>query len=101
MAIAASVEVAAILLVMLLTISTAIARSGEYTVPSETIEQVFHRLSTEPLDEFVEELPRIPKILGYEERDGQIFPRNLTIGMYAKKWVCIIYLYLRIYNHYI
>lgn len=75
---------AALLLVLFTT--TASASADEYTVPSETIEQVFHRLSTEPLDAFVEELPRIPNILGYEQRDGKIFPRNLTIGMYAKKW---------------
>uniref|UniRef100_A0A2P2J5X5 Uncharacterized protein MANES_15G126800 n=1 Tax=Rhizophora mucronata TaxID=61149 RepID=A0A2P2J5X5_RHIMU len=39
------------------------------------------------LEMFVDELPDVPKIRGFDFVDGAPKPRELKIGMYKKKWV--------------
>ncbi|GMH26246.1 hypothetical protein Nepgr_028089 [Nepenthes gracilis] len=38
------------------------------------------------LQMFVDELPLIPTVFGYQLVDGKPMPRSLTIGMFHKKW---------------
>ncbi|KAL5226563.1 hypothetical protein ABZP36_014828 [Zizania latifolia] len=43
-------------------------------------------LNSTNLTKYVDELPQMPKILGYGFREGLPVPINLTIGMYNKTW---------------
>ncbi|GAB2279998.1 Multicopper oxidase lpr2 [Dionaea muscipula] len=45
-------------------------------------------LNPSKLEMFVDELPDMPKLLGYrvQEADGKPKPKSLTIGMFYKKW---------------
>ncbi|KAF5751855.1 Cupredoxin superfamily protein isoform 1 [Tripterygium wilfordii] len=38
------------------------------------------------LEMFVDELPDMPKLNGFDVVNGAFMPKNLTIGMYNKKW---------------
>ncbi|KAF8780035.1 hypothetical protein HU200_002002 [Digitaria exilis] len=38
------------------------------------------------LQMYVDPLPQMPKIRGYDFQDGRVVPVNLTIGMFQKKW---------------
>lgn len=44
-------------------------------------------LSASKLEMFVDELPDMPRLRGYEIRDGVPVAGNLTVGMYEKTWV--------------
>ncbi|OMO88071.1 Multicopper oxidase, type 1 [Corchorus olitorius] len=43
-------------------------------------------VNTSKLEMFVDELPDMPKIHGYDIVDGSPKPKLLTIGMFSKKW---------------
>lgn len=44
------------------------------------------------LNMFVDELPRMPVLLGYAQspHSQHLVPNNITIGMYHKQWVCML-----------
>lgn len=44
-------------------------------------------LSSHKLKMFVDEIPNIPKVYGYEVVDGKAVSTSLTIGMFQKFWV--------------
>lgn len=44
------------------------------------------------LEMFVDELPHMPKIYGYDVADGVPKSKSLKIGMFKKKWVCGVFL---------
>lgn len=39
------------------------------------------------LQMYVDALPQMPKIQGYDLQQGRVVPVNLTIGMFQKAWV--------------
>lgn len=39
------------------------------------------------LQMYVDALPVMPKIRGYDFQNGRVVPVNLTIGMFQKNWV--------------
>lgn len=45
------------------------------------------------LEMFVDELPDMPKIYGYDVVDGVPKSKSLKIGMFKKKWVCAVFYY--------
>ncbi|CAI9113643.1 OLC1v1014282C1 [Oldenlandia corymbosa var. corymbosa] len=54
--------------------------------PAPVTEEALHKVAAK-LKMFVEELPQMPKIRGYEkDANGVLKPVNLKIGMYQKKW---------------
>ena len=44
-------------------------------------------LDASQLKMFVDELPDMPKIKGYDVVNGDHVPKSLIIGMFHKKWV--------------
>nr|DAD19272.1 TPA_asm: hypothetical protein HUJ06_020735 [Nelumbo nucifera] len=50
------------------------------------ISQVVPSRVAADLELFADELPRMPKLLGYSMGYGEFKPRHLTIGMYDKQW---------------
>ena len=51
-----------------------------------------HLVNVSKLEKFVDELPHMPKILGYHLSDGVPKSKSLKIGMFKKKWVCTFFL---------
>lgn len=61
-------------------------------------------VSPSQLEMFVDELPDMPKIQGYDVVDGVTKPKLLKIGMFQKKWVCLIvyfHLFFRAINYFL
>ena len=48
-------------------------------------------LDASKLKMFVDELPDMPRILGYKLVDGVPKSKSLKIGMFKKKWVCYVF----------
>lgn len=56
------------------------------SIVCQTVDPAAPNLS---LPKFVDELPDMPHVQGYHEKDGKLKPATLTIGMYATTWVII------------
>lgn len=54
--------------------------------PPPVTEATLHQIAAS-LQMYVDELPQIPKLLGYTPRYGAPKPGKLTIGMYKTTWV--------------
>ena len=48
-------------------------------------------LDPSTLEMFVDELPQMPKIKGYDINNGMFVAGNLTIGIYDTTWVIITF----------
>jgi hypothetical protein len=48
-------------------------------------------INVSKLKMFVDELPKIPRILGYKVVNGVPKSKSLEIGMFKKKWVCAVF----------
>jgi hypothetical protein len=51
-------------------------------------------INVSKLKMFVDELPKIPRILGYKVVNGVPKSKSLKIGMFKKKWVCAVFLFV-------
>jgi hypothetical protein len=51
-------------------------------------------LNSSNLEMFVDQLPHLPKILGFHVVSGIPKSKSLEIGMFKKKWVIYIYIYM-------
>jgi hypothetical protein len=51
-------------------------------------------LNSSNLEMFVDQLPHLPKILGFHVVSGIPKSKSLEIGMFKKKWVIYIYICL-------
>lgn len=61
--------------------------------PPPVMEAILHQVAAS-LQMYVDELPQIPKILGYTLDTGSPEPGGLTIGMYETRWVRTKFLFL-------
>lgn len=85
----ARAELAALLLLVAAVCATAGFRPGPPPVTEDTLEKV-----AASLEMYVDVLPQMPKVLGYSiSKHGRPTPTHLTIGMYQKKWVYILFIY--------
>lgn len=55
-------------------------------------------ISASKLKMFVDELPDMPRILGYKVVNGVPKSKSLNIGMFKKKWVCPSFCFFSITN---
>lgn len=69
------------LVVLVLVIFSAFA--GTWAAKEEKL------LSPSALEMFVDELPDMPRISGFDVVKGVSVPKSLKIGMFSKKWVCL------------
>ena len=79
------VRAEAVAAALLLLVAAAGVAAGFRTGPpvsKDTLEKV-----AASLEMYVDELPQMPKVLGYSLKYGRPEPTHLTIGMYEKKWV--------------
>lgn len=51
-------------------------------------------ISPSQLEMFVDELEDMPRINGFDVVDGSPVSKSLHIGMFHKKWVRIVYIYV-------
>lgn len=72
----------------LLLLSTAVSLVFSQTTVAPVTQQTLQKVAGS-LQMYVDPLPQMPKIYGYNLRNGSPVPVNLTIGMYQKMWVCI------------
>lgn len=78
------VRAEAVAAALLLLVAAAGVAAGFRTGPpvsKDTLEKV-----AASLEMYVDELPQMPKVLGYSLKYGRPEPTHLTIGMYEKKW---------------
>ncbi|OAY66428.1 Multicopper oxidase LPR1 [Ananas comosus] len=69
----------------LLLLSTAVSLVFSQTTVAPVTQQTLQKVAGS-LQMYVDPLPQMPKIYGYNLRNGSPVPVNLTIGMYQKMW---------------